>query len=271
VASHPIIRFEGDLVFKWYRRNVAEEFSKARSLWQVAQQAGFVFPEPIELDEGASVITYRNLHTNGDWDPIRASYLDYMTGSTRNQAAAQVIAEAGRVLGAIHRDLQLSDPEEWVPTPGMRRSLRQAGMVDELAWREGSQVFLHGDYGFSNVFWSRETGRIATLDPSPDGYSTFAVGLHGPPYVDLGQFVSCLEGRVPLQFYPRMRWIRLEELREVFLDAYEQESGMSIDRDCVRRFGFAIAAANFADRLPYTIGRRLAQGVLYNRFKGNAL
>jgi hypothetical protein len=186
-------------------------------------------------------------------------------------ASADAIAEAGRVLAAIHRDLEVEDSERWDPLAEFGDSLARAGVGADQQWQAAPEVCLHGDYGFSNVLWSPDTGKIAILDPSPDGYSTFVAGLRGPAYVDLGQFVSCLEGRVPLWFYPRIKWGRLDVLRGVFLDAYEKESGSIVDRGCVRRFGFAIAEANFHDRLRTKVGRRLANQVLYNRFKGNAI
>ncbi len=258
-------------MFKTYPSDVVGEYAKALALWKVSQPAGFLCPEPIAVDEAESVITYRNLRVYGDWVPVRTVYLDYMTASTPNADLLGIFAEAGRVLGVIHRDLEVEDSEQWSPPAEFRESLKRAGLSADPVWEGTPEVCLHGDYGFSNVLWSEETGRIATFDASPDGYSTFAAGLHGPAYLDLGQFVSCLEGRVPLSFYPRIKWKRLDELRSVFLDAYEQEFGSIIDRDCVRRFGFAVAEANTRDRLRSKIGRRLAARVLYNRLKGNAL
>lgn len=268
MADRPVLRFEGDLVLKWYPSNVGGEFVKARSLWEVSQEGGFLCPEPIALDEDESVITYRNLRVHGDWVSVRTPYLDFVTGATPSDGSAAAIGEAGRVLGAIHRDLEVKGSERWDPPAEFRDSLARAGVNGDTV---APEVYLHGDYGFSNVLWSHEMGKIATLDPSPDGYSTFVAGLRGPAYVDLGQFDSCLEGRVPLWFYPRIKWGRLDELREAFLNAYEKESRSIVDREVVRRFGFAIAEANFQDRLGSKTGRRLASKVLYNRLKGNAL
>jgi hypothetical protein len=270
VADHSSVRFEGDLVLKWYSSDVTGEFAKANALWEVAQRSGFVFPEPLDLNEAESVITYRNLESQGDWEPVRKAYLDCMLGDDEDNEAAGVIAAAGRVLGAIHRELRLGDAEEWTPPIEFARSLERAGVGDERQWKAAEYVCLHADYGFSNVLWSKDTGTIATLDPSPDWYSTFAAGLRGPAYVDLGQFVSCLEGRVPLRYYPRIKWRRLDRLRDVFLDAYETEVGNTVDRDCVRSFGFAVAEANFQDRLSSKLSLSVARKVLYNRVKGNA-
>lgn len=271
MADRSSISFEGDLVFKWYASDVIGEFAKAKALWDVSQRSGFVCPEPLDLNEAGSVITYRNLMSQGSWEPVRGAYLDYMSGDDEDNEAAAVIAAAGRVLGAIHRKLQLDESEEWTPPSEFARSLQRAGVDRDRYCEAAEYVYLHADYGFSNVLWSEETQTIATLDPSPDWYSTFAASLRGPAYVDLGQFVSCLEGRVPLRFYPRIKWRRLDRLRNVFLDAYEAEVGGTVDRECVRRFGFAVAEANFQDRLSSKLSRSVARKVLYNRIKGNNL
>jgi hypothetical protein len=272
VAEPSTIRFVGDLVYKWYSSDVAGEYDKAHALWEVSQDSGFLCPEPVGFIEDESVVIYQNLRSHGDWVSVRSAYLDCMTGSAIDEAGEQAIAEAGRVLGAIHANLHLESAEPWSPTGSFRSSLERVGIGRPATlWEDESPVCLHGDFGFSNVLWSKDTGMLATLDASPDGYSTFAAGLLGPPYVDLGQFISCLEGRVPLFWYPRMKWDRLDRLRDTFVLAYEKEAGVAVDRETVRRFGFAIAEANFEDRLSFTIARRMASRTLFNKLKGNLL
>lgn len=265
-----VIKFVGDRVHKRYLSDVVGEFAKARSLWEISEHFGFVVPEPMELRVAESVVVYRNLGVYGRWTPIRSVYLDYMTGSEPSEVAAGAVAEAGRVLGAIHANLELESSEPWTPDDAFCKSLERVdggGLSTE--WEADRQVFLHGDYGFSNVWWSEDTLTIATFDPSPDGYSTFAARIRGPAYVDLGQFMSCLEGRVPLSWHPRLKWGRLEGLRHSFLDAYEEEAAVAVDRNWVRRFGFAIFEANLRDRIPYRLAQRLGSKVVFNRLKKN--
>ena len=68
-------------------------------------------------------------------------------------------------------------------------------------------VCLHGDFSFANVLF-RETEKaepeIVIIDPCANGGSTHHDWEAGPIYVDLGKFLSCLEGQVPIsrQFNP---------------------------------------------------------------------
>jgi hypothetical protein len=272
VIDGDVIKFVGDRVHKRYVSDVVGEFAKARALWEISEHFGFVCPEPIELREAESVIVYRNLGVYGSWEPIKSVYLEYMTGSAPSEVAAGPFAEAGRVLGAIHANLELECSVPWTPDDEFCKSLERVDAGGSTPNLElDPQVYLHGDYGFSNVWWSEDTLTIATFDPSPDGYSTFAARIHGPAYVDLGQFSSCLEGRVPLSWHPRLKWGRLDGLRRTFLDAYEAEAAVAIDIDVVRRFGFAIVEANLRDRLSYRLAQRLGSMVMFNRLKKNVL
>jgi hypothetical protein len=271
MTEESIVEFVGDMVHKWYPHDVVVEFEKAEAMWEVSQNCGFLYPEPVELREEDSIIISRNLSAHETWFPMRDIYLDYMTGATPTADLLGVFAEAGRVLAAIHENLELPDPVTWVPEPEFRDSLQRGGPGGE-GYGALPSVFLHCDYGFTNVLWSRGSGMIATWDSSRDGYSTFNTGLIGPAYVDLGQFQSCLEGRVALRRYPSIKWDRLGDVRAAFLDAYDEAAGVTVDRDWVRGFGYAVADANYRQRLPRSkLAQKAAGKVLYNRFKGNVL
>lgn len=131
-------------------------------------------------------------------------------------------------------------------------------------------AFLHGDFGFSNVHRIGETGsQIAVIDCSCDNYTTFASDTYAPVYVDVAHMVACMEGLFPLSNYPFVSWDRASEIKEAFLAAYEQSSGVSLERKWVSRFAYASVASKFHKEMRSRLLRKLAVWIVFNEFKNN--
>jgi hypothetical protein len=256
-----------DSVYKEYPGAVEIEYEKALALFALARRAGFVMPEPLALDLERCAITYAREESDG---LVRDHYLVALRGGSAS--ALEVIERVGRDLAIIHRDLRLESSTTWVPTVPFVDALHRLG------WRTATRdiprlptAFLHCDYGWSNIHYRREGGgtTLIVYDASPDGMSTFAADQVGPVYVDLGSFMSCLEGRIPGQEYLRLSWKKLPVVKEAFVRGYEDVSGTEVDRRVLARFSYGIAACYFHWHHGAGRMRRIHEAILFNRLKGN--
>ncbi len=81
--------------------------------------------------------------------------------------------------------------------------------------------------------------------------------------------IACFDGLVPLINYPFLKWKRVNEVKEIFLEAYEYRSGIAINRTWVSRFAYATIVAKFSKRITKPLFRQLAILLVYNSIKGN--
>jgi hypothetical protein len=110
---------------------------------------------------------------------------------------------------------------------------------------------------------------IAVIDPSANGYVTFSSDLLAPVYIDLANFAACIEGLVPPENYPRIKWRRLPHVREAFVRAYEREANIVLDRDLIMRLAYATAHCYFQREYGRGLRTKLALNLLFNRYKRN--
>jgi hypothetical protein len=188
---------------------------------------------------------------------LREYYLAYMKGASSDLS---IFAKAGRALGSMHSSpppeaKNLPDP---MP-PLMLDSLRHTGAENS--------VMIHGDFGFSNVFWSAEAAQIVLLDASPNYFVSQHPLQVATPYADIGHFVSCLCGLVPARNFLSMRWPRAAYAVRAFLDGYSEVSGFSPDYKTVFKSAHLIADAYFRYRYPLGLRRALSLFWISNRVR----
>lgn len=263
-------RIDGDSFIKCGVQQPLLESEKSAALYRVALASGFLAAEVLGHDSRAGTVTFKVIP---GLRSIRTIYLSYMTDRYPRPPMLDVIRDAGRSLAQIHAGLTLRSTASWKPSPCFAAAFSSVhGQPAEASLDAGPQAVLHGDYGFSNVnVVDQPAGMtIAVIDASANGFVTLRSDLRGPVYIDVGNFVSCIEGLVPLRHYPRMHWGRLPIVREAFLSGYES-AGTRIDRRLLASTVYATAACYIQRK--FGSGRLAAAAlrVLFNARKDNTV
>ena len=247
--------------------DVEQEFLKATALWDLGCRAGFVAPKAKRFDREQSSITYEFLpHLVS----IRHPYLDFMTARREPAAVLQMLERTGATLARIHAGITLAQSTRWQPSADFTAAFASVSGNAGAQWMQRVPWSMaHCDFGFSNVRTVGPQGCIVIIDPSANGYVTFSSALYAPIYIDIANFVTCIEGLVRPRNFVSMRWERLPQVREAFLAGYERESGTSLERELVAQLSYATAYCYFKRKYSSALLARLAVRVLFNRFKHN--
>lgn len=207
-------------------------------------KAGFTAPAVLEVRADSIIIEKKEIINT-----LRDIYILYNDGKYTTSIEGYYF-KAGAVLASVHSEPN-AGLKKWKPSQYLNRKLPPhiqfpAGQGDQL----GDLVVLHGDYSFTNVCISREHGQseLCIIDPCPNGGSTFNMFEQGPRYVDIGIFVACLWGQIPIWHALRMRKGVSTKLTDAFLRGYEVTAGISLDRELVSNFAYAAVSAQFEYR-----------------------
>jgi hypothetical protein len=245
------------------------EFHKSQQLSKVARAFDFVAAAPVSFDAQAGQVSFKFIE---GLEPIRNTYISHLSLSKPGTKGLESMYQAGRVLASIHRNLELESAVDWVPTAAFATAYkRRVGDSLEKDLVDMPLAIAHCDYGFSNVCLVRESGkrRIAIIDASGNDFVTFNSNLRAPIYVDIANFIACIEGLVPLRHYLTAHWSRLEDLRSAFLSGYAL-LGWNVNRRMLDGMVYATASAYFQKRFGYGLTKPVALLLLFNRWKGNA-
>ena len=241
---------------KQYSEDVDLEFEKASALYELSGREGFSAPRPLRVDQETNTIVYAALT---DLQSIRDVYLDYVCGAVDDQAAINTFFESGRVLAAIHRELQLSNARRW-ESPERFSSSGETGDRFEML----PMAFLHGDYGFANVFVGESDTDLIVLDASPNYFVTFSTNCYGPVYLDIGNMLSCMDGLVPWAKHLKMQLARVRTLESAFVSGYESDNELLLDKSLLTQFTEATSLTYLEYRLRSKILGRIGYSILYN-------
>lgn len=245
------------------------EFEKARALWELGTQIGFRVPEVLRFDCEARSVTWAYIP---GLESLRVPYIEHMTAGVPRTECLDLIGRAGSVLAQIHRGLHLRQVVDWAASPDFEAAfVATAGAPSATLLGAVPWAVAHCDFGFSNVNYARgmEDDRLIVLDATANGHLTFASNLRAPIYIDVANFVVCLEGLVPPWVQLRMRWARLPEVREAFLEGYESSSGIRLNRELLVYTAYAAACCYVRWRYRSSLVASAALIALFNRFKGN--
>lgn len=227
--------------------------AKYQAVWAVAQASGFSAPAVTRVFEGGvEMERLKGIRS------LRGPFLAYQRGSSHD-----LFAQAGEALGRLHAGLPAAGPA-WAAPMEFETALRRYGWAED--WRALPTATLHGDYSFSNVQVMPDGG-LAVIDPCPNHASTFEVWETGPIYVDIGKFLSCLEGQVPPLQMLQTSPVRNGRLQEIFLKAYEEATESPLDRAAAHAFAYAAAAVQFRRR--GKLRGAIKTSALYNRLRRN--
>ena len=235
--------------------------AKYDALHRLAARHGFVSPRVLGVGK-ASIM----LERIADIHSVRDVYLNFNHGIGDADRQQALFRRIGEILALFHREMPVADAQPWMADAFIARRLRRyygrSVDVDRLP-----RATLHGDFGFSNVFIQGddlERPTVVILDPCGNGGITRADWLFGPVHIDIGEMLSCLEGRIPFRQQTGLRRDCTQMLQAAFIGGYADVSGMDVDAGVAHAFAYSTAAAQFRFRF----GRfgALFTGALYNRY-----
>lgn len=258
------VTFLDDVVVKRFEKDLELEYEKADAIYQIGQLKGFDAPKPLKVCRNDDCIVFSRIRNSNS---IRTAYLDYIKRGVSQKKGFEEFCEAGRVLACIHRYLSLSNRTRWRPGQLFIAAFRELGKDLDVEVGGEPEVYLHGDYGFSNVAMHGDTKKIVIFDPSANGFVTKHADEFGTIYVDIGNFLACLQGLVPLTQQVGVDWRLVPPIKEAFLRGYEQEAEYNINRDLASSFAYATAKCYFSYKYGSPLLSRLAMSVLYNSWK----
>lgn len=260
----------GSVVSKQYVVGVELEYEKALALWETSSECGFIAPRPRCLDVNKKTVLYDYID---NFRSIRTAYIEAMTSAVSQPDALAIIRSAGKTLGKIHQRMMLQSGCRWTPTEQFITALRFCKQQDLTSFLKRSPcAHMHCDFGFSNVGYRTVNGekKIVVLDASPNHFTTFHTNCFGTIYLDIGNFLGCIDGRVRLYHYPKIRWHHLPFVKESFIVGYEESSGIEIDRQWANMFAYCSVYCYFSRKFPWAVSHKLAMWLVYNAYKGNA-
>jgi hypothetical protein len=214
-------RTAADRVSKLFTQYGEIEFHKARAMAIALGNTRFTTPKALRYDPTTCRVEF-------EYIPHATGLLDAFTDAYQTGHLEDILhhnRDAGELLADVHNRLKLSSATHWLPPSHVERQMKRVG----TGWTAQSEVFLHCDFSPVNILVS-DVGKLVLIDASPNQYFTNRPDLMGPPVVDIATYTAKL-------FWPfRFRsffvnWRRLvKTMRQEFLAAYEQTSGVHVDR-----------------------------------------
>lgn len=255
---------------KFVNTEAFEIFCKSRALYELSTLTKkFISPKVKDYSATKQSIEYEYIEGAVS---CRNIYLDYVQSRKSSDMYLPLFRKIGTTLGVIHKNLNLESKFIWDPATHISADFLSDCQVD---WRSIAQssphAYLHCDFGFSNIYFTanREESDVIIFDPCPNGFVTFHVNTYGSIYIDLANFVSCLEGLVPLINYPKIHWESIRNLKNAFILGYESETGFIVDRDFLDLFSYFTVTRYFNHRFSRSIISNIARSIIYNSFKNN--
>lgn len=218
------VRMDGDCVLKKVTCGQAQVKLMQMAHALSGQTHNFYVPKVLDYDEKTETMKLEYL-------PDIISLKQYFR---QHKEIAQMLYRVGDSLACCHDGLKIPEKdriEALMPWTGLKRD----------------QVALHGDFNMINLCYSPDRDRLIILDWETSPALSFQCNW-GSRYLDIAQFVRNLLlqqnslGRSVLQFRKRVK---------IFLTAYQQASGLSLD---MRRLNHRLYDYNTA-----VIKKQLAQ------------
>ena len=216
---------------KLFTTDICQEFAKAAQIHRIATLCGhFYAPEPLLVDPGVKLIVWEGLT---ELVPLRT----YLIASCWQPARTlRLMRCCGRALGAIHTGLDLPEGRPWQdPEKSFADLPPELRQHASAVLRSSPSRHFHGDYACANLFVTTnafEEERLVVIDSSPNHYifRQAATNATASVYYDIGLLIMTLHSKLSFYVYCQRQ---LRQHCESFLEAYEEETGLSLDRTTV--------------------------------------
>ena len=262
---------ENNQFVKEFTADVDLEFEKSTCLYELSVTSEyFDAPKPLFIGPSPSQVTYEFMAE--PVDSIRESYISFLSSAQGGDIAEDLFRTIGRCLAEIHRELRMTTASAWT-CPEELCGDREARAFDELVGTAESSaaVFLHCDFGFSNIFINLarlragQGVRLWVIDPSPNYFTTFAVNSKGPAEIDIANLVACMHGLFPLYRQVACDWSRSSILLGQLIAGYEAESAHAVNRALLRSVVELTLQSYMQKRVSNSLMRRLALRLLLSQ------
>jgi len=259
---------------KWYRENVEIEFEKAEKLHEIGLDNNFIAPKPLKFNLKKHTIEFEYIRS---LTSIRNVYLNVLHSSKPSDTDLHLFFTVGKILSSIHTSLLLSTSTPWVPSNYIKKVIKNDKTDFEEFLSSTPQAFLHGDFGFSNICiihdnkGSKDDRKIVIIDSSYDGISILSSNTFGSNYLDLGHFVACIFGLIPIRKYFGAKWENVVAVRDQFISGYEDGNSMKIDRKLLYESAVLCASAKINKNYISPLTRKIASMILFSKRKGEIL
>ena len=262
---------ENNHFVKEFTADVDVEFEKSKCLYELSVKSEyFDAPKPLFIGPSPSQVTYEFM--TKPVISIREPYIGYLSSTQDGEIAEHLFRTIGRCLAEIHRELRMSTSSSWT-YPEKLYGNREAQAFEELvSTRESSAaVFLHCDFGFSNIFVNLDRLRtdqdlrLWVIDASPNYFTTFTANSKGLPEIDIANLVACMHGLFPLYRQIACDWSRSSILFGHLISGYEAESTYTVNQALLRHAVELTLRSYMQKRVSNSFKRRLALHLLLSQ------
>lgn len=216
--SNSLNYIENGVFTKIYPNEIREELEKNQKIFVISLENDFLFPEIINYSIKQHRIDFKLINNATS---LRDLFFENKHIPNK-KFILQLFFESGRTLACIHKNLISDTKKDWNP-----HNLFCNPDESEIA-PHIPHAILHGDYTTSNILVEKE-GKIVIIDPSPNYHNTFFPFEYAPIYVDIGNFLSGIEGLFPYKefFFINKKYIKL--CKDSFVKGYEKEYGDNLN------------------------------------------
>jgi hypothetical protein len=240
------VRIGATTVRKLFPVNFEAELTKHRQLDEIARQGSFRVPAILYADPDKTEIVFERVCDAIDG---RTLFIENCRmggpsfGSGTDNPALRFFSACGRALARIHSHEKPEGAALW-QAPGVSAAAFHHFLPASVMQDEREAVFLHGDFGFSNLLCKPENpDQVWVIDPSPNYYILDTCDQPGHRLLDAAKMTLCLRGTVPLKKSLTLRRSAIARVRQAFIESYQTATGVMIDPKLLLRFEMAVFAA----------------------------
>lgn len=238
----------------------AEKYRKSK---QIGDKHGFLVPQILSVSDNTLVFEKMDFDQSLK-EKVRLS----VTEKTEREYTCKLIEQCGSALYRLHSLLELSS-QTLVTIPDS--ILKPTGSIlnSVASFSPNDDVMLHCDYSLNNIFVMK--GNLVIIDPLPNNHSSHHVDEKGSRYMDIALFLHSINQQLGIKSFARHDRKQARTLRRAFLDGYEKEAAIILDRKFAHALSYGIscniAGQNVNSLFHRTVQRLIIKFVVKNEIQ----